>query len=246
MAVNFEHSYSDGMIWIRMLGEIWHDMYDVKAKGIRPFPKAPLLATPPPPPREVLWKLPEELKGEVQYARKEFVGACHGYSLDAIDFQSFGKNSCKEWKVSPDAMVQMAIQLAFRRLHGQMAPTYESCATRSFHRGRTETIRSCTTESADFAAAMNSDSKGKDTRRAALNRAAAAHVSIAKAAQQGQGVDRHIYAMRAAAATALKEGSGAKSGALGAAFFEDPLQAESAHWRLSTSNLSVPYLTFFG
>lgn len=70
-------------------------MYDVQAKGIRTLPKAPLLVNPTPPPRELLWKLPEELKGEVQYAHKEFVGTCGGYSLDVVDFQDFGKNSCK-------------------------------------------------------------------------------------------------------------------------------------------------------
>ena len=47
--------------------------------------------------------------------------------------------------MSPDAVAQMAFQLAFRRLHGVMPSVYESCTTRWFHHGRTETIRSCTT-----------------------------------------------------------------------------------------------------
>lgn len=63
--------------------------------------------------------------------------------------------------------------------------------------------------------------------------------------KQGQGVDRLIYALRAAA-QASAEGSSDKWGMLGAAFFEDPLLAESSHWKLSTSNLSVPHLTLFG
>ncbi|CAN0236486.1 unnamed protein product, partial [Laminaria digitata] len=205
MAVNFEHSFSDGMDWTRMLGEIWHDMYDVKSKSVLPFPKAPLLSSPPPPPRELLWKLPYELKSEVLVARKEFDEACDGYTLDAVEFRDFGKGRCKEWKISPDAVAQMAFQIAFRRLHGTMPSTYESCTTRSFYRGRTETIRSCTTESADFVSVMDSDATGKDTRRAALDRAAAKHTEVAKAAGQGQGVDRHILAMRSAAAAAAAE-----------------------------------------
>lgn len=47
--------------------------------------------------------------------------------------------------MSPDAVAQMAFQLAFKRLHGTMPSTYESCTTRGFHHGRTEVIRSCTT-----------------------------------------------------------------------------------------------------
>ncbi|CAM9330454.1 unnamed protein product [Ectocarpus sp. 12 AP-2014] len=243
MAVNFEHSFSDGMDWTRMLGEIWHDMYSVESKGVLPFPKAPLLTSPPPPPRELLWKLPSELKREVAGARKEFDDACEGYTLDPVEFRDFGKDSCKEWKMSPDAVAQMAFQLAFKRLHGTMPSVYESCTTRWFHRGRTEVIRSCTTESADFVSAMESKSKGKDTLREALNAAATKHIMVAKAAAKGEGVDRHMLAMRSAAAEAGAGGEGKRAGE---EFFGDPLVAESAGWRLSTSNLSPPFLSSFG
>lgn len=70
-------------------------MYDVKSKSVLPFPKAPLLSSPPPPPRELLWKLPYELKSEVLCARKEFDEACSGYTLDAVEFRDFGKGQCK-------------------------------------------------------------------------------------------------------------------------------------------------------
>lgn len=78
--------------------KIWHDMYGVKARGVQPFPKAPLLASPPPPPRELLWKLPYELKREVVGAHKNFVEACEGYTLDPVEFRDFGKDSCKVCK----------------------------------------------------------------------------------------------------------------------------------------------------
>jgi len=50
-------------------------------------------------------------------------------------------------KVSPDAAAQMAFQLSFHSLHGETTAVYESCAMKNFFHGRTETIRSCTTES---------------------------------------------------------------------------------------------------
>lgn len=90
---------------------------------------------------------------------------------------------------------------------------------------------------------MESDATGSDTRRQALERAATRHVAIAKAAQQGLGIDRHLYALRAAAAEASGGGEGS---ALGAEFFGDPLVAQSSRWRLSTSNLSAPFLNSFG
>lgn len=90
-----------------------------------------------------------------------------------------------------------------------------------------------------------SESKGRDTRRAALERAAAKHVSVAKAAQQGMGIDRHLLALSAESA-AVKAKSTEGASAPGAAFFEDPMVAESSRWKLSTSNLSVPFLSSFG
>ena len=96
-------------------------------------------------------------------------------------------------------------------------------------------------ESADFVSVMESESKGKDTRRAALDTAAAKHIQVAKAAAQGQGVDRHLYAMRTAAA----EANGGE-GQMGREFFGDPLAAETSGWRLSTSNVSMPFLSSFG
>lgn len=96
-------------------------------------------------------------------------------------------------------------------------------------------------ESADFVSAMGSEAKGKDTRRAILDLAAAKHVQIATAASQGQGVDRHITAMKAAAA-----GVGGQEKGRGSEFFDDSLTAESSGWRLSTSNLSQPWISSFG
>ncbi|CAM9942210.1 unnamed protein product, partial [Ascophyllum nodosum] len=243
MAVNFEHSFSDGMAWVRMLGEIWHDMYGVPGKGIKPFPKAPLLSSPPPPPRELSWKIPPELKAEVISASRAFGEACAGYTLEHVEFLDFGKNACKEWKISPDAVAQMAFHLAFRRLHGMMPSTYESCSTRAFFHGRTEVIRTCTSESADFASTMEKGSTGKDTRRAALDLAATKHIMLAKAASQGQGIDRHLLAIKAVAEEIVSDGGGVR---LGAVFLDDPLVAETSAWRLSTSNLSLPFLKCFG
>lgn len=70
-------------------------MYDVKSKQVRAFPKAPLLSSPPPPPRELMWKLPYELKSDVLCAQRGFQETCDGYTLDPVKFQDFGKGSCK-------------------------------------------------------------------------------------------------------------------------------------------------------
>ena len=61
--------------------------------------------------------------------------------MRVMNFQPYGKNTIKLFKVSPDSWVQMAIQSAFYRTHGIPAATYESGGLRSFHEARTEVIR---------------------------------------------------------------------------------------------------------
>lgn len=47
---------------------------------------------------------------------------------------------------SPDAFVQMAYQAAYFSLYGRTESTYEPAMTKTFLHGRTEAIRSVTTE----------------------------------------------------------------------------------------------------
>jgi carnitine O-acetyltransferase len=57
-------------------------------------------------------------------------------------------------KVSPDSFIQQALQLAWYKDQEYASATYESASTRGFLHGRTETIRSVTTDSRAFVKAM--------------------------------------------------------------------------------------------
>jgi len=74
--------------------------------------------------------------------------------VDHVIFEEFGKNECKTLGVSPDAMMQLAFQLAFYVLEGKLVSTYESCSTAAYKYGRTETIRPCTLETKAICVAM--------------------------------------------------------------------------------------------
>lgn len=97
----------------------------------------------------------------------------HGYL-----FADFGKGLIKKCRTSPDAFVQLALQLAQFRVglysgiclnqsvspnhtkpcrlqdQGVFCLTYESSMTRMFRDGRTETVRSCTSEAVAFVMSM--------------------------------------------------------------------------------------------
>ena len=61
----------------------------------------------------------------------------------------------KKCNLSPDAYIQMALQLAYFRDAEKFCLTYESSMTRLFREGRTETVRSCTMESSAWARSMD-------------------------------------------------------------------------------------------
>ncbi|KAH0623451.1 hypothetical protein JD844_006212, partial [Phrynosoma platyrhinos] len=69
-------------------------------------------------------------------------------------FENYGKEFIKKQKMSPDAYIQVALQLAFYRLHGRLVPTYESASIRRFEEGRVDNIRSATPEALAFAKGM--------------------------------------------------------------------------------------------
>lgn len=60
----------------------------------------------------------------------------------------------KTARTSPDAYIQMALQLAYYRDAGKFNLTYEASMTRLFKEGRTETVRPCTIESAAWVKSM--------------------------------------------------------------------------------------------
>ena len=72
---------------------------------------------------------------------------------------SYGKGFMKKCQLSPDAYIQMALQLAYFRDAGKFCLTYEASMTRLFREGRTETVRSCTTHSSAWARSMDDQSK---------------------------------------------------------------------------------------
>ncbi len=57
----------------------------------------------------------------------------------------------EDWGLPTDAFIQAAIHAAYFRMTGTLALCAESVPTRIFNDGRTDTLRSLTTEMADFA-----------------------------------------------------------------------------------------------
>lgn len=142
--------------------------------------------------------------------------------LKVVAHTAYGKDFVKRCKVSPDAYVQMAMQLAYYRDQGHFDATYESSMTRLFLHGRTETVRPVTRESCDFVNTMLDGKASSKDKLKALQKAAARHVRGYTDAMCGKGIDRHLFALYV-----VSVGKGIDSPFLKAAL--------SMPWKLSTS-----------
>mmetsp|Transcript_18668 Transcript_18668/g.40633 ORF Transcript_18668/g.40633 Transcript_18668/m.40633 type:complete len:725 (-) Transcript_18668:206-2380(-) len=176
-------------------------------------------------------------------AKSDFYKLIGDHELNVQSFQGYGSNYIKKAGFSPDAYVQMAIQLATARLWGKQGGTYEATQMRPFLHGRTETTRSVSPASAAFVKAMGprprQDAKNDETRTekiALLHEAVASHVKYIGEAAKGNGIDRHLLGL------SMEVADGEDAPAL----FAHPLYVRSKTWRVSTSHLTHPNFDNWG
>lgn len=101
----------------------------------------------------------------------------------------------KGCRLSPDAYIQMCLQLAYYRDAGKFNLTYEASMTRLFRDGRTETVRPCTIESAAWVLAMEDKTSDNAKRIGLLKAACGQHQRGYQDAMVGKGIDRHLFTL---------------------------------------------------
>ncbi|XP_053625257.1 carnitine O-acetyltransferase-like isoform X2 [Plodia interpunctella] len=180
-------------------------------------------------PVQLKFQVNDDVRRMIRTARENLDKLVNNLELNCFTYDKYGKNFIKSQKLSPDSYLQMAMQYAFYRLYKTPGAHYESAATRMYVGGRTETIRSCSTESIDFAKTMlNPQSSSKD-KVAALQKAIKAHKDYTVQALQGLGVDRHLLGLKLIA----KE-----NGIAVPKIYSDAGFAKSTHMRISTSQVA--------
>ncbi|KAJ2587372.1 Carnitine O-acetyltransferase mitochondrial [Coemansia sp. RSA 1722] len=185
---------------------------------------------------ELKFVTPPAVVSTVKKAEAVFSAGVAKQHLKVLNFAAFGKEEIKRLGCSPDAFIQMVIQLAYTRLHKIARPTYESSMTRKYLHGRTETCRSVTNESVAWCRAMATTSTSAEERVRLFKQALAKHTQLTREAVEGQGVDRHLLGLRM-----LIRPDESKPD-----IFNDPAYAYSSHWYLSTSQISSENFTSYG
>lgn len=138
-----------------IMEEVMQNGYDERGncKGIPDFQ--------PPSPQRMSWDLNNDAcLLAINEANDDAQKLLNDLHLRIYVHDNYGKGFMKTCKVSPDAFIQMALQLAYYRDAGRFSLTYEASMTRLFREGRTETVRPCTIESAAWVKAMED---GKST-----------------------------------------------------------------------------------
>ncbi|POS82940.1 acyltransferase ChoActase/COT/CPT [Erysiphe pulchra] len=189
-----------------------------------------------PEPSIIKFNLSKEILAEIERAQEDFTEKISQHELTVQAYQAYGKNLIKKFKCSPDAYVQMIIQLAYYKMYGKNRPTYESASTRRFQQGRTETCRSVSDESVAFCKAICTSNFNAQEVITLFREAIKAHVEYISAASDGKGVDRHLFGLKKLIAP----------GEDMPAIYKDPAYKYSCTWYISTSQLSSEYFNGYG
>ncbi|EGD93637.1 carnitine acetyl transferase [Trichophyton tonsurans CBS 112818] len=189
-----------------------------------------------PEPQPINFELNPAILEDISTATKDFEALINKHELRVQAFQAYGKGLIKKFKCSPDAYVQMLIQLAYFKMYGKNRPTYESASTRKYKLGRTETTRSVSDDSVAFCKAQADPSVSREELVKLFRAAVAAHSKYTAEASVGKGVDRHLFGLK----KLIRDGEEVPS------LFKDPTYAYSGSWFLSTSQLSSEYFNGYG
>ncbi|KAJ5253633.1 hypothetical protein N7524_010813 [Penicillium chrysogenum] len=207
-----EHSMMDGTPTHRLNdyvnNVIFNKKLDLSAQSVRSQ-----LADPKP----INFKLNDAANEAIDFATQYHRKQIGSHELVVQAYQGYGKGLIKKFKCSPDAFVQMTIQLAYFKMYGKNRPTYESASTRKFAEGRTETTRTVSDESVAFCKAHED------------------HTTPARR-PAGHGVDRHLFGLK----KLLQPGEKLPE------IYQDPAYAYSSSWYLSTSQLSSEFFNGYG
>jgi carnitine O-palmitoyltransferase 1, liver isoform len=149
----------------------------------------------PPIPTRLSWEFNEPILKTIDEAYDDAQKVLRDVELRILMHDFYGKGFMKTCRLSPDAYIQMALQLAYYRDNGKFSLTYEASMTRLYREGRTETVRPCTIESAAWVRAMDNPSLSAMEKKKLLNDACDRHQVGYQDAMCGRGVDRHLFCL---------------------------------------------------
>ena len=176
--INYEHSVVDGTTVGHLVTYLYQNLrtFETSSKLIEKTPVD-----------EISFTYDDLLESAIKEAAKLSQETCEKFVFEVLPFTDFGKEHIKALRVSPDSFVQIGIQLAQYKTFQNVFNAYESVMTKQFFGGRTETMRPLTRESLAFV---------KKPTLERLKAASLKHVERINECRNGQGIDRHLFALK--------------------------------------------------
>lgn len=228
-----EHSAYDGTISVSYALFVQMSMYEIAEPDWSCTDNSTFVTF-----KELKFDLDDELQKEIERTKLDCDRRRNDIIVTYDCFNEYGKDDIKRWNLHPDSFVQVIMQLAYAELHQEIASTYETALTRHFYNGRTETLRSCTTEVHKFLQIARETMSSSREIAAAFRNAVNHHNHMMNEARKGNGVDRHLFGLWC---IAYENGIDVPE------IFNDPLYIKSGgggNFVLSTSTLG--YTTIVG
>ncbi|KAM6901374.1 carnitine O-acetyltransferase [Lycodopsis pacificus] len=217
---NYEHAPAEGPPIVALIDHV------VEYTSKPEMTPSPMVALPVP--QKLHFNITPEIKKDIEKAKHAMNILAQDLDMRVIVFGHFGKNVPKAHKMSPDAFIQMALQLAYYRMYQCCCATYESASQRMFRLGRTDTIRSASSASASFVKAFDDPSKQNTEKVDLMVKAVNAHRSYTTMAISGQAIDRHLLGLKM---VAVEDKLSIPD------IYTDPAYAKALHYKLSTSQV---------
>lgn len=203
--INFEHTGVDGHTVLRFVSDIYTDsilsfahqinqnspnLWNDDAKVAKHTNESLITI-----PRKLEWDLTPDLSLALRFAETRLSDLINQNEFKHLEFKNYGSSTIKNMKFSPDAFLQMAFQATYYALYGKVECTYEPAMTKHFFHGRTEAIRTVSQESNLFVRKFFDSSIDNKEKLDYLAKACSYHSQQTKKASNGEGIDRHLFAL---------------------------------------------------
>ncbi|XP_076016398.1 choline O-acetyltransferase [Genypterus blacodes] len=188
-----EHSPFEGIVLVQCTEFLLKYMISSPSKLVRAASVSEL-----PAPRRLRWKCTPEVHKLLGSSADKLQRLDKNLDMNVHKFCQHGKEFIKKQKMSPDAYIQVALQLAYYRCHSRPVSTYESASIRRFQEGRVDNIRSATPEALAFSKSMTdgklsaTDTEKMEMLRGAIN----AQTKYTILAITGMAIDNHMLGLR--------------------------------------------------
>ncbi|XP_039995654.1 choline O-acetyltransferase [Xiphias gladius] len=188
-----EHSPFEGIVLVQCTEYLLKYMIGSPSKLVRAASVSEL-----PAPRRLRWKCTPEIHKLLASSADTLQRLVRNLDMNVHKFYDYGKEFIKKQKMSPDAYIQVALQLAYYRCHGRPVSTYESASIRRFQEGRVDNIRSATPEALAFVRAMTDRmiSTSDTEKMEMLQGAITAQTKYTVLAITGMAIDNHLLGLR--------------------------------------------------